>query len=153
MLNKQAFIHFIQNAPEIQQHGGLVCDIFADNWSAQLPDFWSMHWTVGSLKVNAWAHGWSPEAIGKRGLLYINPPWTDMLQVLNKIRQDKANAVVIYPTWNATWQALWHHLPVVKVITLPRWHNLLQAGPRTKHPGYIKAHYRVKAAVIVWATT
>jgi hypothetical protein len=150
-LDAAVFRKYIAQDEVVLVQGGLSVDIFADNWSAKLPVFWAQHWCPGAQKVDAWAHSWQVHSTtDASNLVYINPPWGRMGEVLQKITTDKANAVVVYPTWNMSWQASWHHLPVIKTINLPATQKLLQAGPRTGNPGYTAARYRVKAAVIVW---
>jgi hypothetical protein len=73
-----------------------------------------------------------------------------MGRVLQKVMADKACAVIVYPSWNQYWQAMWPLLQPKKVITLPARKDLLLAGPRTKQPGHVTANYRVQAAVISW---
>ena len=148
-LKSQVFEQLIAQDPVVLQRGGLWVDAFADEWSAKLAQFWAPYWCPGACAVDAWAQDWSRKP-DRAGLMYINAPWHDLAKVLCKVQKEKADAVIMFPTWNKSWQSMWHHLPVKKVITLPQHHGLLTAGPRTKQPGEMATKFTVKAAIVIW---
>jgi len=151
MLQQDVFDQYIARNSEVTEAGGLAVDVFADNLTCRMRPFWAEHWSPGVDRVDAWAQDWSEyqaQAAGK--LLYINPPWNQLGRVLQRLMADRVDAVVVYPSWNRPWQALWSLIKPVQIITLPARQGLLVAGPRSEQPGPVKCHYRVHAAVIRW---
>ena len=62
-------------------------DAFASNLNHRFPRFWTK-------EDNAFEKDW-----GKEGLLWINPPFEVMEQVVAKIKDDGARAIIIAPNW------------------------------------------------------
>ena len=66
-------------------------DAFADHELYMCPRWWG----PGSIEEeDAFNRNWGDEP-----LLWINPPFSFLDQVVNKIRQDKAKAVLVMPEW------------------------------------------------------
>ena len=70
-------------------------DAFASSWNHILPEWWSWRHHPGASAVDAFAQRWKIR--GK--LLYINPPWTLIPKVLQKLIRDQATAVIVVPDW------------------------------------------------------
>jgi hypothetical protein len=68
-------------------------DRFASARNSQLPRFNSHHWDVGTEAVNAFNQSWSLTNS------YMNPPFSLISQVLEKIRQDRATVTIVVPAW------------------------------------------------------
>ena len=78
---------FAQGPPSI--------DAFANPANARFPRYWTQ-------RQDAFQQDWSPPA---QPLLWINPPFKKMDQVLEKIVEDGASAILIAPDWK---HQKWH---------------------------------------------
>ena len=71
-------------------------DAFASKENRRSPKFWD-------TKVEAFKQDW-----GKEPLLWINPPFETLDEVVDKIIADNAQAIVVVPKWpHRRW---WHKL-------------------------------------------
>lgn len=78
----------------VEEVGPFRIDLFAARHNTQLRSFFSYHPDPESLASDALAQNW------KGWSCYAFPPFALMIQVLQKIRQDKVrNAVIIAPNW------------------------------------------------------
>ena len=104
-------------------------DLFASAWNAQLDSFVSWRPQPGALTTNAFSLNWN------EFFAYIFPPFSMILRCVDKIRRDKANAVVICPVWpTQPW------FPVLLEMTsdvprlLPHSATLLTSPTDESHP-------------------
>ena len=78
----------------VQRFGGNVptVDAFASRQNQRFPRFWDS-------KQNAFSKDWSLE-----DLLWINPPFDKIKEVVHKLEADEATAIVVVPEWkDTTW--------------------------------------------------
>ena len=73
--------------------GQHTIDRFASNQNSHLKRFNSRFWEPGSEGIDALAQDWHCENN------FINPPWTLLPKVVEKIIQEKAWATVVAPVW------------------------------------------------------
>ena len=72
-------------------------DVFASTQHHQLPDYFTADPNdANALGCNAFAHRWYQIRA------YINPPWSLLNRVLEKIRQDQTYALLLIPEWKWT---------------------------------------------------
>ena len=88
-------------------------DVFASAQHHQLPNYFTADPDdTNALGCNAFAHRW--HHIGA----YINPPWSLLSRVLEKIRQDRTYALLVIPEWKWTdWWFQWKRVVVDYVIS------------------------------------
>ncbi len=68
-------------------------DRFASHLNSQLPRFNSRYWDIGCSGVDALAQPWG------QFNNYMNPPFGMILQILRKIRHERADATIVVPVW------------------------------------------------------
>ena len=89
------------------------CDAFATASNTQIPN---AYWT---FEEDAFKQDWT----GKR--LWINPPWSLIDKVIDKLIQDQAVATIITPKWdNKKWYNKLRAISIASPIILPRSHDL-----------------------------
>ena len=69
-------------------------DAFADQGNMRFPRYWGS----GGERSNAWAQNWNVKV---NGVLWMNPPFEDMLAVIKKIERDGAAVVLLAPDWRS----------------------------------------------------
>ena len=105
-----------------RQWGPHDIDRFASARNTQLPRFNSHYWDVGTEAVNAFDQCWTSTNS------YMNPPFSLIGQVLDKIRHDRASVTLIVPVWvGRPW---WPRLMLMSsaVVLLPRRADLFLRG-------------------------
>jgi len=106
-------------------------DLFASRLNKQLPVYCSYRPDPGASFINAFTFPWANKK------LYRFPPFSCILQVLQKIIQDQATCVVVVPDWpTQAWYPLLTSLLVLPPVKLRPSKNLLRlpATPATVHP-------------------
>jgi hypothetical protein len=95
--------------------------------------------------VDAFAQAWG----GVDQLLYINPPFHLMGRVVQKIRDEKANCVLIAPVWPRWWAVTMRRMPFKARRRLPHPDLFVRPGPKgglvTKSP-----RYAINALFTLW---
>lgn len=88
-------------------------DLFASNSNTLLPSFYSLHRCPGTSGVNALLQPWH----GLNG--FANPPWETsiLLQVVQKLREERASATLLVPCWPS--QPWYHELMLLAKDVLP----------------------------------
>ncbi len=86
-------------------------DLFASDTNTHLPRFFSLHRCPGTSGVNAFLQSWQ----GLNG--FANPPLETsiLLQVVQKIREDRANVTLLVPCWPS--QPWYHELMLLAADT------------------------------------
>jgi transposase InsO family protein len=81
-------------------------DAFADAQNTQLKRYWD-------VKTDAFTRSWKQE------VLWMNPPFSQMERVVNKIYEDEATGIIVFPTWGrkAWFHAL--HRVAIKWMDIP----------------------------------
>lgn len=108
--------------------GPLEVDLFATQENAQLDKFVTLKAHSASYYFDALAH-----PLPERG--YANPPFILIPRVLQKVRNEQADLVLVAPLW--TSQAWWPSLidlVVAPPLLLPRISNLFQVGQEARLP-------------------
>ena len=108
-------------------------DLFASRLNKQLPVFRSFRPDPEASFINAFSILWANKK------LYCFPPFSCILQVLQKIIQDQATCVVVVPDWptcTQAWYPLLTSLFILPPVKLRLSKNLLRlpATPTTVHP-------------------
>ena len=76
-------------------------DIFADESHHQLPLYLSPTSDPGSLGTNAFRFHW-----GHHNPVYVNPPWSLITRVVQKLKDEGTPALIVTPEWS---RAPWYH--------------------------------------------
>ena len=87
----------------VKKFGGNVptVDAFASKENRRFQKFWD-------TQINAFRQDW-----GRERLLWMNPPFETLEEVVNKIIADKALAIIVVPEWpRRRW---WHRLQQLKM--------------------------------------
>jgi hypothetical protein len=136
MLNRAIFLQLDQ------LFGPHTVDRFATDINAQIPRFNSLRRCPGSEAVNAFTQDWSKDNN------WINPPFSLLHLVINKIIQQRATATVIAPIWKA--QPWFQKLLAIshQVVILPNSISTFLPGFKgnvepIKNPNWMVAAFRV----------
>jgi len=73
-------------------------DAFVDDHNHHLPIYRTYFPSPHAYGTDAMAQLWQ-----RQKLLHINTPWGMIPQILAKLRDDKARAVVVVPRWQSAW--------------------------------------------------
>ena len=106
-------------------------DLFASRLNKQLPVFCSFRPDPEASFIHAFTISWSNKK------LYCFPPFSCILQVLQKVIQYQATCVVVVPDWpTQAWYPLLTSLLILPPVKLYPSKNLLRlpATPATVHP-------------------
>ncbi len=124
---------------------GPTVDAFADEGTWKTPVFYAPTWSPNAAAVDAFAQSWE----GDHQLLYMNPPFHLLGRVVQKIREEQANCVLVAPVWPRWWAVALRRLPVKARRRLPHTDLFLRTGPgggrQAKSP-----RYAVEAVYILW---
>jgi hypothetical protein len=93
--------------------GKPLIDCFATSSNKRFPH----HWGPGGIATNAFEEQWTFDMVG---LVWMNPPYSEIPKVVDKIRRDKAKVIAVLPDWpTEKWfQEVWsmvkkyHHYPI-----------------------------------------
>ena len=103
-----------------------VVDAFASKGNQRLPQYWTK-------KDDAFQQDWSS------GILWMNPPFTQMDRVVQKILQDEAQGILIIPCWTrCLWFTVLESI-AVKWMDIPQDCVLYQSAhgrPLKQRPGW-----------------
>ena len=162
-LCQAVFDQYVAGDDLVVAAGGFTVDVFADSQNCKvqfrgMQRFYSRLWCLGTAGVDGFLQCWGwNEAIGRREMCYIYGDFTEMGRILRKIRNEKADCVVVYPAWPRHWGTMWEGLPVKKKFCLSAIARklgleLCQAGPRVcrdrRAPS--RSRWAVWAAVVLW---
>ena len=67
-------------------------DAFADEQSSKCVRFWG----PGGEAESGWSKSWSYDRVG---VIWANPAFSDLVDVVKKIKQDKAQVILVAPDW------------------------------------------------------
>ena len=64
------------------------------------------HWGPGGIATNAFEELWMYDMVG---LLWMNPPYSEIPRVIEKIRRDRAKVIAVLPDWPGKqwYQEVW----------------------------------------------
>lgn len=133
MLNKQSFNDILSRYP------GLDFDLFASRLNYQISSYCSWHGDPNSAHVDAFTMNWSSLKF------YAFPPFSLLPRCLQKIRQDRAQGILIAPLWpTQTWfPLLLQHLCDQPWILRPHPELLRHPSQSEPHPLHRKLHLLV----------
>ena len=106
-------------------------DLFACRLNRHSHIYWSFKPDPDASYIDAFTLSWSDKHF------YCFLPFSCVLQVLQKIIQDKATGIMVVPMWlTQPWYLIMTSLLVLPLITLPPSKNLLSlpAFPEENHP-------------------
>ncbi len=128
-------------------------DAFADEATTKIPGrFFPARWSPNSLGIDALAHsGLQPPGYDGDGrpLVYINPPFERLGQIVRKLREEEPDCVLIAPMWPRWWRPHLRALPHFRACRALKAKNLFERvnvnGKREWHtPAYrVEAWYFV----------
>lgn len=103
--------------------GPYSIDLFAADSNTQLPVFYSLHRCPGSSGSNAFLQPWHGHNA------YACPPFSSsvLLQLAQKVREDRASLTVVVPCWPA--QPWFHELMLLAKDSICLPHATFVAGP------------------------
>lgn len=138
-------------------------DVFADETNTKAPAFFSWHWCPLTAGVNGFIQPWQGNgtAIPLRPLCWVNPPFQRLPAVIQKIKQERADCILIVPDWVESWVALLTEMPVVFKLKLPKIDSsgntrlLFVPGPRVPRRARERGatrqpNYEVWVFLILW---
>ena len=104
-----------------------MLDAFADSGAHVLPRWWG----AGGENEDAFQQNWNPEQVG---LLWANPPFSVLPQVIHKVKKDKAKVVLVCPDWpySRWWKAA--QWLVVGDVYFPKGTKVFDCPDRPKLP-------------------
>ena len=94
--------HIVANIVKTFGCGQPVIDAFANGENARF----GRHWGPTGEEPDAFNVSWAAA-----GLLWVNPPWSEMWRVCDKIVKERPHVILIVPDWrDAAWFGLLKHL-------------------------------------------
>lgn len=127
-------------------------DVFASEHNTKVPEAFYSRWDcLGSPGVDAFRHPWAHRA-GVRQLCYINGPFGSMGMILKKVREERCDALLIYPARHLFWRAMLQSLPVQMDVKLkaPAGQSLFTLSARVDPQRQSAVQYIARAALILW---
>ena len=119
--------------------GPHTIDAFATYQDKQLPRFGSREPQPEATWVDAMSHSWKNEN------LWVNPPFSMIGRILNKIKREKATATILAPLWPAqSWYPLLLEMTVEPPLLLPEMNDVfLHPMSRGRCPRWATLAWRV----------
>eukprot|EP00798_Chlamydomonas_sp_ICE-L_P029368 gene29368-biopygen8612 len=131
-------------------------DVFARGANTRVVGaYYSKVWGIGCKGIDAFDQSWvRPEAEypGVAQLAYINGPFNMMGEILEEVRKQRVDCIVIVPVWPMPWRAILAELPIRDTWDLPMRSDLWQPGAliplgERKCKGVA---YKVQALYVLW---
>lgn len=135
MLNKAFFLkamRLLQWEPSI--------DLFASRVNAQLPCYMAYRPDPGAVAVDAFTVSWREYSF------YAFPPFSTILQALQKTQHEKSTGVIVVPYWpTQQWFPVLKRMLMKRPVVLPASHKLLHlpSQPGAIHPLLEKQRLRL----------
>lgn len=128
-------------------------DVFASEHNTKVQGAFYSRWDcLGSSGVDAFRHPWAHRD-GVRQFCYINGPFGSMGTILKKIREERCDALLIYPARHQYWRAMLCSLPIQMDVKLraPAGQSLFLPSARVDPQKRKSAvQYIARAALIFW---
>eukprot|EP00798_Chlamydomonas_sp_ICE-L_P005019 gene5019-biopygen15323 len=128
-------------------------DVFASGANTKVQGaYYSNYLGVGCLWVDAFQHPWVREGTPREEqLAYIHGPYHLLPQILQRVREEQVDCIVITSGLNGPWVALLSGLPVQATMELPSTADLLVAGALVPARERLKGSKDpLKASFILW---
>ncbi|BDA41867.1 hypothetical protein COCOBI_02-6620 [Coccomyxa sp. Obi] len=123
-------------------------DVFASDTNTRVQGrFYSKWLCKGTLGVDAFVQPWVTIR-GQRQFCWINGPFSQMGRIIKKIREERCDAVLIYPRGAAHWLGMLKYLPVRDTVLIPA--SRIQRGHRLPKAKTDLRGTRLGAAIIIW---
>lgn len=104
-------------------------DLFASRWNTQPPTFVSYRLDPDARAVDAF------QITGEKDLLCVFPPFCLISKCLSEVLRDKAELILITPTWHTQpWYGMILNMITALPILLPSHQKLLQSPTGASHP-------------------
>ena len=127
MLNPKLFhkLCLIFDTPEV--------DAFATRLNRQLPTFFSWKPDPEAVRYDAFSSSWSDS------YMYCFPPFSVLSRVLQKIQQQEATVLLVFPLWpTRPWFPRVLDLMIAPPVLLPKHCLWLPQNPESAHPLALK---------------
>ena len=132
----------------------VTIDAFADTANTRCPIFFSRELQRRSSGVNAFAHGArlvETDEIGRKRLVWMNGPWGHMLEIYTLITRYHIDCVLLYPSWDRSWQHLLRSLPTVgEPLRLGNAPDTFTPSARVPKKSTGRSRYDTFAILVVW---
>ena len=136
MLNPQVFSRITKVM------GKVTLDLFANLWNRQVPRFYAWKPQPHAIGLDSLAHPWPL----KGG--YAFPPWILIPKIIQKIRREGVEVILIAPIWPKTcWYSHLVEMSIQHPLLLPQTQILTDAEG---NPPQLKAHLRKNFALAAW---
>lgn len=113
----------------VNKFGKPDIDLFASRENAKCKKYISWQRDPGSVEIDAFTVSWKPY------YFYAFPPFSLILRILQKIKQERAHGIVVVPEWPAQpWYPVFQSMLVSEPITFRPDINLLISHNRKTHP-------------------
>ena len=123
----------------VQMWGAPDIDLFASRINTKTPSYISWKPDPNSVAINAFTVPWD------YSLIYCFPPFSIIWRMLEKIRRDQAEALVVVPLWpTQSWFPCLMSMITDHPMVFSAIHLLLPNKPKAKHP----LHYKLKLAAM-----
>lgn len=117
----------------VKSFGSPHIDLFASRTNAKCKDYVSWHRDPFAYNIDAFTIRWTPH------FFYAFPPFCLLTKVIQKIKNDRATGIVVYPVWpSQPWYPLLSSLITSDIVMLGPSESLLTSPFRTPHPMHAK---------------
>ena len=87
-------------------------DLFASSTHHQLPRYYSKDYDPKAVRTNAFSIDWNLESHP-----YVNPPWSLIPKVLNKVENEQVKIMLVIPHWpHADWYPQFQRMHIRSII-------------------------------------
>ena len=122
--------------------GPVSLDLFANLWNRQVEKFYTWKPQPLALGIDALSHPWPQKGA------YAFPPWILLPKVIQKIRRESIEVIVVAPVWPKTcWYSHLVSLSVAHPLLLPQKQILADAEG---NPPQLKANLRKNFTLAAW---
>jgi hypothetical protein len=138
-------------------------DTFADEQNAKAQHFFSWALCPGTAGIDGFVQPWRGDGTGLpiRPLCWVNGPFQRMPDILRKVKEERADAIIIVPDWVEGWKAILTMLPIKHTLLLPKTDAvgaprvLFHPGPRVPEKQRLRGYnrqpsYEVWAVLVLW---
>ena len=99
------------------QASDIQLDVFSQADMRKAERWYSLYNAPGSAGVDGFLQRWA-KADGEKAFCWINGPFHLMGRIIAKLKEERADGVLICPKWPKAWRAQLKTLPIVKTVTV-----------------------------------
>ena len=92
-------------------------DVFSQDDMKKAQRWYSLYHAPGSAGVDGFLQRWVNED-GTKAFCWINGPFHLMGRILAKVKEERADGVLVCPKWPKGWRAQLKSLPIAKTVTI-----------------------------------